>query len=109
MSTLEGGVPVFKASELAAGAMRWVVIDRQRILIANVGGAFYAIRDMCGHRGAPMSTGMLTGYVLECPLHYATFDVRTGKLLSGPTSADIPTYEVRVEEDTVYVSRPRSP
>ena len=103
----EPSVPVIKASALAPGAMTWAVIDRQRILIANVDGVFYALKDSCGHRGAPMSTGTLFGYVVECPLHYATFDVRTGKLLSGPVSADIPTYEVRVENEMVCV-RPSS-
>ena len=102
----DAGVPVLKASDVAPGTMRWAVVDRQRILIVNVDGAFYALRDMCGHRGAPLSTGRLTGHVIECPLHYATFDARTGKLLSGPISADIPTYEVRVEEDMVVVRRP---
>ena len=43
--------------------------------------------------------------MIECPLHYACFDVRTGKLLSGPASADGVTYEVRVEGDTVCVKR----
>ena len=96
---------MIRASELAPGAMTWAVVDRQRIVIANVDGAFYALHDVCGHRGAPLSRGTLTGYVLECPLHYATFDVRTGKLLSGPISADVPTCDVRVENDTVYVRR----
>jgi len=31
--------------------------------------------------------------------------VRTGKLLSGPVSGDVPTYAVHVEDDTVYVKR----
>jgi 3-phenylpropionate/trans-cinnamate dioxygenase ferredoxin subunit len=90
-------VAVTSASELAPGAMKWVAIDRERVLIANVGGAFY--------RNAPLSKGTLWGYVIECPLHFACFDVRTGKLISGPASADVPTYEVRVEGDTVYVKR----
>jgi len=38
-------------------------------------------------------------------LHFARFDVRTGKLLSGPTAADVPTYQVLVDGDTVYVKR----
>jgi nitrite reductase/ring-hydroxylating ferredoxin subunit len=97
---------VIKASELTPGTMRRVVVDRQRVLVVNVGGAIYALRDMCGHRGASLSTGTLTGHVIECPLHYATFDVRTGKLLSGPASADIPTYDVRIEDDTVLVTPP---
>jgi nitrite reductase/ring-hydroxylating ferredoxin subunit len=98
-------VPVTAASALAPGAMTWVVIDRERVLLANVEGVFYAIQDACGHRQAPLSKGALTGHVVECPLHYACFDVRTGRLLSGPASSDVPTYAVRVHDDTVYVKR----
>jgi len=102
---LDGFVPVTTASELAPGAMTWVVIDRERVLLANVEGVFYALQDACGHRQAPLSKGTLAGYVVECPLHFATFDVRTGKLLGGPTAADVPTYAVQVKDDTVYVKR----
>ena len=102
---LDGFVPVTTASGLSPGAMTWVVVDRERVLLANVGGAFYALRDACGHRQAPLSKGALDGHIVECPLHFATFDVRTGKLVSGPASADVPTYVVEVEDDTVYVKR----
>ena len=102
---LDGFVPVTRASALAPGAMTWVAIDRERVLIANVDGAFYALQDACGHRGAPLSRGTLLGHVIECPLHFGCFDVRTGKLLTGPTAADIPTYQIRVQGDTVYVKR----
>ena len=102
-------VAVSRASELAPGAMKWVVVDRERVLLANVDGSFYALRDACGHRGASLAQGTLAGYVIECPLHFACFDVRTGKLLSGPTAADIPVYEVRTEDDTVYVRRGPDP
>jgi Ferredoxin subunits of nitrite reductase and ring-hydroxylating dioxygenases len=73
--------------------------DRQRR------GCLLRPRDTCGHRGAPLSRGKLVGHEIECPLHFARFDVRTGKLASGPASADVVTYEVRVEQDTVYVRR----
>ena len=101
-------MPVTTASELAPGAMKWVAVDRERVLVANVEGVFYALRDACGHRQAPLSKGTLDGYVIECPLHFATFDVRTGKLLSGPAAADVPIYVVQVHDDTVYVKRTRS-
>jgi nitrite reductase/ring-hydroxylating ferredoxin subunit len=100
-----GFVPVTRASELSPGAMTWVSVERERVLLANIDGAFYALQDACGHRQAPLSRGRLEGHVVECPLHFAQFDVRTGKLLSGPTSADVPSCEVRVEEDVVYVRR----
>ena len=98
-------VAAFKTADVAPGAMKWVVVDRERVLVANVGGTFHAIRDVCGHRHETLSKGTLWGYVIECPLHFACFDVRTGKFISGPASADVPTYEVRVEDDTVYVKR----
>jgi nitrite reductase/ring-hydroxylating ferredoxin subunit len=101
----DGFVPVTRASELSPGAMTWVALDRERVLIANVDGSFYALQDSCGHRQAPLSKGTLEGHVIECPLHFARFDVRTGKLLSGPTAADVPTYQVLVDGDTVYVKR----
>ena len=102
---LDGFVPVTKVAELLPGGMKWAVVDRERVLVANVDGSFYALRDACGHAGASLATGELIGYVVECPLHYACFDVRTGKLLSGPVSGDVPVYQVRVEGDTVYVKR----
>ena len=98
-------MPVTATSELPPGTMKWVVVDRERVLIANVEGVFYALRDACGHRQAPLSKGTLEGYVIECPLHFATFDVRTGKLLSGPVAEDVPIYAVEVKDDTVYVKR----
>jgi nitrite reductase/ring-hydroxylating ferredoxin subunit len=102
---LDGFVPVTRVSELLPGAMKWVAIDRERVLIANVDGAFYALQDACGHRRAPLSKGTLHGHIIECPLHFAQFDVRTGKLERGPAAADVPIYEVRIEADTVYVKR----
>ena len=83
--------------------MTVVAIDRERIMLANVDGQFFALRDMCGHRNAPLSRGRLEGCIVECPLHFARFDVRTGKLVDGPISADVPVYEARVEGDTVLV------
>src|SRR5947199_1599669 len=95
----EGGfVAVAGEADLAPGQMKFVAVDRERIVLANVDGAFYALRDVCGHKNAPLSRGRLDGHLIECPLHFATFDVRTGKLVDGPVSADVPVYEVRVAE-----------
>ncbi len=97
-------VPVCKAVDLSPGSMTWVAVERQRVLLANVKGTFYALSDVCGHLRAPLSRGRLDGYDVECPLHFACFDVRTGELISGPVATDVPTYRVRVEDGIVYVS-----
>ncbi len=101
----EGFVAVAQVSDLAPGEMKFVAVERERIVLANVEGGFYALRDVCGHRNAPLSRGNLDGCIVECPLHFAQFDIRTGKYVDGPYSADVPAYEVRVEGDTVYLRR----
>ena len=99
----DGFVPVAKMADLSPGQMKWVAVNGQRRVLANIEGTFYAISDVCGHRNAPLSRGKLQGYLIECPLHFAQFDIRTGELVSGPVSTAVPIYEVRVEDDTVYV------
>ena len=101
----EGFVPVAKTGDVPAGGMIVVAIDRERIMLASVDGQFYALRDMCGHRNAPLSRGRLDGHIVECPLHFAQFDVRSGKLIDGPISADVPVYEVRVEGGSILLRR----
>jgi nitrite reductase/ring-hydroxylating ferredoxin subunit len=85
--------------------MNFVVVDGERVVLANVGGSLYALQDRCGHRNAPLSRGKLIGCLIECPLHFAQFDVRTGKLVDGPVSTDIAVYKVRVEDDIIFVKR----
>ena len=99
----DGFVPVAKVSELSPGQMKWVAVNGERRVLANVAGTFYAISDVCGHRNAPLSRGKLDGYLIECPLHYAQFDVRTGELVNGPVSTAVPIYQVCIEGDTVYI------
>ena len=101
---MDGFIPVCKVADLSPGNMTWVAVDRERVLLANVEGTFYALSDVCGHLRAPLSRGRLDGYNVECPLHFACFDVRTGALISGPVATDVPTYQVCVEDGTVYVS-----
>jgi 3-phenylpropionate/trans-cinnamate dioxygenase ferredoxin subunit len=101
----DGFVAVAKIGELPPGRMKWVAVAGERVVLANIDGAFCALRDVCGHKNAPLSRGRLIGHLIECPLHFARFDMRTGKLVEGPVSADVPVYEVRVDGDTVYARR----
>ena len=92
-------------ADIPPGGMRCVAVDGRRVALAQVEGRFYAVSDICGHRNAPLSRGKLSGHIVECPLHFAQFDIRNGKLVDGPVSADLPVYEVRVEDGTVFIRR----
>ena len=103
MAEQEQGVTVCRQGDLAPGSMRWVNVKGERVLLANVEGRFYAVSDTCGHQFASLSRGTLKGHEVECPLHFATFDLRTGRQTGGPDARDIPCYEVVVAGDEVRV------
>jgi nitrite reductase/ring-hydroxylating ferredoxin subunit len=77
-------VEVGKVSEISDGKMKHIEVDGKEVLIANVGGKFYAISDRCGHMSALLSMGNLTGNTVTCPFHGAKYDVTNGKKLSEP-------------------------
>ena len=101
----DGFVAVATVADIPPGTMKCVAVERERVLLAHVAGRFYALRDMCGHKNAPLSRGKLDGHIVECPLHFALFDVRNGRLVDGPVSADVPTYEIRIEDGHILLRR----
>ena len=76
---------ISKLGDIPAGTMKHIDIDGFEVLLANIGDEIYAIENRCGHMGARLSQGTITDNVVECPLHHAQFDVRTGKLVREPT------------------------
>ena len=58
---------------------------------------------MCTHEEEHLEEGLLTGHVIECPLHQGRFDIRTGEVISPPPFVDLNTYPVKTEGGQVYV------
>jgi nitrite reductase/ring-hydroxylating ferredoxin subunit len=98
-----GFVKVAEKKDVPAGKMIHVEVDGNEILIANVGGKFYAVGDRCPHLHARVSEGTLNNAIVTCPRHLSTFDVRTGKVLSG-TRSNLQTYDVKVEGNNLLIS-----
>ena len=96
-------VQVIEASEVAPGERIVMEIDGEPVALFNVDGAFYAIGDVCTHDGGPLAEGDLNGFVIACPRHGATFDIRTGQVLSMPATRDTTAHQVKVEADSVWV------
>ena len=90
-------------SDIPPGRMHYVEVDGLPIALANVGGAIYAFSDVCRHQGGPLSSGVLIDDTVTCPWHGWTYNVRTGKALVPPIGIRVPTYEVRVEGEDVFV------
>ena len=90
-----------KADEPAACSL-----GPHEIAIYLVDGATYATSNICTHASALLTDGFMDGCEIECPLHNARFDVRTGKVLTSPAEADLETFRTRVVGDRVEVLIP---
>lgn len=96
-------IKVATTNQLQPGQGRLVRAGQYEIALFNVDGNFYAIDNTCSHSRGPLSEGRLAGQKVTCPWHGAQFDVVTGACLREPATADVTSYPVRVEDDTIFV------
>lgn len=120
------GIVVGKTAEIPEGGRKIVVPFRGRagIGIFNVGGRFYALRNICPHKRGPLCTGEVggrgnsvappsvtagdvgyerDGEIIRCPWHAWQFDIATGQCLVDPNMR-VKTYPVIVNGDELIVN-----
>lgn len=105
--------PVCPASALPPGERKIIEVNGRSIGVFNVGGAYYALRNSCPHKAAPLCLGPITGLVtgpepgrymverqgevVRCPWHGWEFDILTGWSLYNPHRVRVRRYAVSVE------------
>ena len=111
--------PIGKVEELPPGHRKIVSIGgKGGIGVFNVKGRYYALKNLCPHKGGPLCQGRLRphvtspavyqldregdGEILKCPWHRWEFDLRTGKALYD-SHLRAKTYPVSVEEDEIVL------
>lgn len=74
-----------------------------QIAVFNVDGKYYAISNLCAHKGGPLSKGLLQGDVVTCPWHGWKYSVKTGR--SPHEGGDsVNSYPVKIINDKIYVN-----
>jgi len=78
------------------------------VRVTRIGDEVFAIADTCSHSEASLSEGDVTGFKIECWLHGAEFDLRTGEVATPPASIPVETFEVNRTGDAVTISSRKS-
>ena len=73
------------------------------VCVVKVGSEVFAIGDTCSHSDASLSEGEVSGSKIECWLHGAEFDLRTGQALTPPAVEAVATYKVEIKDDVVTI------
>lgn len=91
--------------EIEPASARRFVVGRHKIALVRIDHDFYAIGDTCSHADYSLSEGEVDPDTLqiECWKHGSCFSLKTGEPDSLPATRPVPSYEVRVDDDQVYV------
>jgi 3-phenylpropionate/trans-cinnamate dioxygenase ferredoxin component len=93
-------------SQLPAEGAIGVELSGIPVAVVRAGGEVFALHDVCSHEEVPLSEGEIYDHTVECWLHGSCFDLRTGKPTGPPANKPVPTYQVKIDGDDVYVGLP---
>lgn len=99
--------PVAKMSELEEEEPEHTRVGDTLVCVVKLSDGIYAINDVCSHEFALLSEGFVEGEEIECPLHQARFNLKSGACTAPPAEDDVGSYPVKVEGDQVYVGLPK--
>ena len=92
-------------ASLADGKPVLIEKDGESICVTRIGDEVFAIGDTCSHSDASLSEGDVTDFKIECWLHGAEFDLRTGEALTPPAVMPVKKYSVTVDGDSVTIEK----
>ncbi len=110
---------VGKVDELPPGERKIIQVGgKGGIGVFNVDGTFYALRNMCPHKGGPLCQGRLRphvisdetyhvdfereGEIIKCSWHQWEFDIKTGAALYD-SRLRVKTYPVTIDGDEIIL------
>jgi len=110
---------VARAADIPPGGRKIVKVEGREVGVFNLGGTYYALKNVCPHQGARVCLGRvggttlpsavheftygLTGRILRCPWHGWEYDLTTGHSVFDP-NVKVVTYPVAVEDDQILIT-----
>ncbi len=87
---------------VAAGKGKAFKVGGKQIVVFNQDG-YHAMDDLCVHQDGSIAPGKLEGNIVECPLHFWHYNIKTGKLTDYLKDVKLETYTVEARDDGIYI------
>lgn len=72
--------------------------------IYHLSDGFYATDGICTHEAVHLEDGYIEDGMIECPMHQGVFEIKTGKAKMLPACKNLKTYQVKVENEKIYIN-----
>lgn len=93
---------VGSVADFTPGRGKMVTVAGRHVAVFRLGDEFYALDNMCLHRGGPLCDGQIEGNVVTCPWHFWSYEIKTGTMVQDPR-VGVSKHEVRIEGDQISV------
>lgn len=95
-------IPVIRIENLKEDTITPVTVMGRSVLLIKRGNQVFGITSRCPHMGCSLANGKLKDYVITCPCHNWSFDIRNGQYQSNKAIV-LMTHECSVENGQVCV------
>jgi nitrite reductase (NADH) small subunit len=95
-------VPVGRTVDFTPGQGRMVTVSGRHVAVFRLGDEFFALDNMCLHRGGPLCDGQIENDVVTCPWHFWSYEIRTGTMVQDPR-VGVSKHDVRIEGEEISV------
>ncbi|MCX6447364.1 MAG: non-heme iron oxygenase ferredoxin subunit [Actinobacteria bacterium] len=82
-----------------------IEVDGTPVCVVKVGDEVFAVADTCTHSEASLSEGEVTGNKIECWLHGAEFDLKTGKAHTPPATESLKIFNVERNGNQLTITK----
>ena len=90
-------IKILKCDDLEIGKSAIIEVGDKEIALFNYKGDYYAIDNICPHRGAPLGEGRIEEGILICPNHEWRFELKSGWCPQNP-ELSTEVYPIKVHE-----------
>jgi nitrite reductase (NADH) small subunit/3-phenylpropionate/trans-cinnamate dioxygenase ferredoxin subunit len=95
-------VTVGRVDDFPPGQGRMVVVSGRHVALFRLGDEFFALDNMCLHRGGPLCEGPIDRGVVTCPWHGWSYEIKTGTMVQDPR-VGVSKHDVRLLGDEIAV------
>jgi len=101
-------VNLLKIDKIDNNTLKDITVKGTPLLVSKVGGKIYVTDLYCTHEQTSLSEGFIEGCNVVCSAHFASFNLKNGKVTAGPEDdsepiKDLHSYNTKIEDGMVMV------
>ena len=81
-----------------------VELGQVKAVVIRTRSGIYALGNKCTHYGAPLNKSVVKNDRIKCPWHGACFHIATGDIEDAPACDPLPTYNIRIDNNNIYIT-----